>query len=70
MSSAGGEDFYWMVTEFYKSNPVPGFRICAHDECESLGEISDEEEQDEAGEGHSLFFPTKVYTGGFFKQIN
>ncbi len=37
MSSAGGEDFYWMVSEFYKSNPVPGFRICACDECESLG---------------------------------
>ena len=51
MSSAGGEDFYWMVTEFYKNNPVQGFRICGQDECESLGDISDEEEHDETDEG-------------------
>ena len=31
MSSAGGEDFYWMVTKFHKNDQVPGFRICAHD---------------------------------------
>ena len=51
MSSAGGEDFYWMVTEFHKSNPVQGFRICGQDECESLGDISDDEEHDETDEG-------------------
>ena len=43
MSSAGGEDFYWMVSKLYKNNPVPGFRICAHDECDSLRDLSDEE---------------------------
>jgi hypothetical protein len=24
---------------------VPGFRICAHDDCKSLGELSDGEEE-------------------------
>ena len=51
MSSAGGEDFYWMVSEFYKNNPVPGFRICAHDECDSLGDMSDEDESNDGDGG-------------------
>ena len=45
MSSVGGENFYWMVSKFYKNNPVPGFRICVRDECDSLGELSDEDEE-------------------------
>ena len=45
MSSAGGEDFYWMVTEFYKVNRVPGCRICAYDECDSLGEVNDNDDE-------------------------
>ena len=51
MSVAGGEDFYWMVSEFYKNNPVPGLRICAHDECDSLGDLGDEEESNEDNAG-------------------
>ncbi len=51
MSSAGGEDFNWMVNEFYKNSLVPGFRMCAHDECDSLGELSEEEEPNEDNSG-------------------
>ena len=54
MSSAGGEDFYWMVIEFYKNNPMPGFRICAHDECDSLGDLSDEEDSNEDNSGANM----------------
>ena len=34
-----------------KNNPVPGFRICAHDECDSLGDLSDEDESNEGDSG-------------------
>ena len=32
-------DFYYMVTEFYKENPLPGLRVCEKGECDSLGSI-------------------------------
>ncbi len=32
-------DFYYMVTEFYKDNPVSGFRFCEKGEFDSLGSI-------------------------------
>ena len=32
-----GDDFYRMVSKFYKSNLMSGFKICACDDCESLG---------------------------------
>ena len=51
MSSAGGENFYWMVSHFYKNNPVPGFRICTHDECDSLGDMSDKDESNDGDGG-------------------
>ena len=35
-------DFYYMVTEFYKANPVPGFRVCEKGECDSIGSVEDE----------------------------
>ena len=35
-------DFYYVVTEFYKANPVPGFRGCEKGECESLGSVEDD----------------------------
>lgn len=43
MTRTGEDNFYWMVTEFYKNNPVPGLRICTQDECESMRDISNEE---------------------------
>ena len=51
MTSTGGEDFYWMVSKFYKNNSVPGFRICAHDECCSLRDLSDKKESNEDNGG-------------------
>ena len=37
-------DFYYMVTEFYKENPLPGLRVCEKGECDSLGSIGDVED--------------------------
>lgn len=34
-------DFYWMVTVYYKENPVTVFRACQGNECESFSELSD-----------------------------
>ena len=39
-------DFYYMATEFYKANPVPGFRVCER-ECDSLGSVKDDISDDE-----------------------
>ena len=39
------------MSKFYKNNPVLVFRICACDECDSLGELSDEEESNEDNSG-------------------
>ncbi len=45
---------------------MPGFRICAHDECDSLGDLSDEEEHQirmmlvPTRARGSLLFPTKA----------
>ncbi len=66
MRSAGGRDFYTMRTEFYKSYPMPGFRICAHDECKSLGKLHDKKEDtdDHDCDGNQdtkkFAFPTKA----------
>ena len=37
-------DFFWMVSEYYKEQPMPGFRVCQEDECKSLGELSNGED--------------------------
>ena len=33
-----------MLTEFHKDNPVSGFRVCEKGECDSLGSVSDIED--------------------------
>jgi hypothetical protein len=43
-------DFYYMVKEFYKANPVSGFRVCEKEECDSLGSVSDVEDDFSDGE--------------------
>ena len=37
-------DFYYMVTEFYMANTVPGLRVCEKGECDSLGSSGDVED--------------------------
>jgi hypothetical protein len=48
-------DFYYMVTEFYKANPVPGFWVCEKGECDSLGSVSDVEVDFSNGEEECLW---------------
>ena len=39
-----------MVRKFYKSSPVPRFRICDPDKCESLGEFNGLEQDELQGD--------------------
>ena len=43
-------DFYYMVTEVYKDNPVSAFRVCKKGECDSLGSVRDVEADFSNGE--------------------
>ena len=37
-------DFYYIVAEFYKDNPVSRFTVCEKGECDSLGSVRDVED--------------------------
>ena len=59
-------DFCYMVTEFYKENPLPGLMVCEKGECDSLGSIGGVEDDISEGIEKALdvslpsYFPTQL----------